>query len=97
MSKVWLRATVVGSKGVELLNIKCCSAWSRFSALTAWDALCGWLAGFRSKCPLAVAMALGIYFANNFDVSLVYWFIPLMKPLRAVLMKVVGAGNPRDA
>ena len=42
-------------------------------------------------------MALGICFATNFDVNLVYWFVPLMKPLRAAFMKVVGAGNPRDA
>ncbi len=44
-----------------------------------------------------MAAALGIFFATNFDVNLVYWFVPLMKPFRAAFMKVVGAGNPKDA
>jgi hypothetical protein len=95
MCKVWLRMTVVESKAVELLVITCWSTCSRLSALTDWDALCGWLAGFLSKWPLAVAMALGICFATNlmltWCIGLFHWWsLSVLRSWRWSAREILG-------
>ncbi len=45
---------------------------------------------------LAVAMALGMFFATSLDVKRVYWFGPLMYPFLTAFMNVVDWGGKTE-
>ncbi len=74
-----------------------CVAWCLLRALTASDSACGAPDGVRSRCPFAVAIALGRCLRTILGVKRGNWFGPVMNPDVTARKKVDGAGYPMQA